>query len=139
MRQRLSLHSTTMQPTSPIATEEVDMKVDDALKLLQDRGAQVLNAIDDGVVFLDNTGRTIFINEAAGRMLGFGHALAPRDADGNIVQWFGTNTDIDNQKRVDQVLSEAHAVRGDVAGLGDGEWLGRWWHFDGGLLRRGAG
>ena len=33
----------------------------------------VLNAIDDGVVFLDNLGRTIFINEAAGRMLGFTH------------------------------------------------------------------
>ena len=62
-----------MQPTSPIATEEVDMNVDDALKLLQDRGAQVLNAIDDGVVFLDNVGRTIFINEAAARMLGFTH------------------------------------------------------------------
>ena len=62
-----------MQPISPIATESVDMMVDDALRLLQDRGAQVLNAIDDGVVFLDNTGRTIFINEAAGRMLGFTH------------------------------------------------------------------
>ena len=62
-----------MQPISPITTESVDMMVDDALRLLQDRGAQVLNAIDDGVVFLDNTGRTIFINEAAGRMLGFTH------------------------------------------------------------------
>lgn len=62
-----------MQPTSPIATEDVDMNVDDALQLLQARGAQVLNAIDDGVVFLDTMGRTIFINEAAGRMLGFTH------------------------------------------------------------------
>src|SRR3954470_8476205 len=62
-----------MQPTSPIATEEVAMNVDDALQLLQSRGAQVLNAIDDGVVFLDNMGRTIFINEAAGRLLGFSH------------------------------------------------------------------
>ena len=62
-----------MQPTSPIASEDVDMNVDDALQLLQKRGAQVLNAIDDGVVFLDNAGRTIFINEAAGRLLGFTH------------------------------------------------------------------
>ena len=62
-----------MQPTTPIVTESVAMNVDDALQLLQDRGAQVLNAIDDGVVFLDTGGRTIFINEAAGRMLGFTH------------------------------------------------------------------
>ena len=62
-----------MQPTSSITTEDLAMNVDDALQLLQDRGAQVLNAIDDGVVFLDNAGRTIFINEAAGRMLGFTH------------------------------------------------------------------
>lgn len=62
-----------MQPTGPIVTESVDMNFDDALQLLQNRGAQVLNAIDDGVVFLDNQGRTIFINEAAGRMLGFTH------------------------------------------------------------------
>lgn len=62
-----------MQLTGPIVNETVDMNVDEALRLLQDRGAQVLNAIDDGVVFLDNMGRTIFINEAAGRMLGFTH------------------------------------------------------------------
>ena len=48
-----------------------DAIVADALRLLQDRGAQVLNAIDDGVVFLDRLGRTIFLNEAAGRLLGF--------------------------------------------------------------------
>ncbi|CAN5373063.1 hypothetical protein BH09GEM1_BH09GEM1_30430 [soil metagenome] len=51
--------------------ENTDAIVDDALRLLQDRGAQVLNAIDDGVVFLDQLGRAIFLNEAAGRMLGF--------------------------------------------------------------------
>ncbi len=42
-----------------------------AARLLKDRGEQVLNAIDDGVFFLDASGRTIFVNEAAVRMLGF--------------------------------------------------------------------
>jgi PAS domain S-box-containing protein len=62
-----------MQPINPIVPETVDMNIDDALRLLQDRAAQVLHAIDDGVVFLDNMGRTIFLNEAGGRMLGFTH------------------------------------------------------------------
>ena len=44
---------------------------DDALLLIQHRAAQVLNAIDDGVFFLDDHGRVIFVNEAAVRMLGF--------------------------------------------------------------------
>ncbi len=51
--------------------DSTDSFVADALRLLQDRGTQVLNAIDDGVFFLDHQGRTIFMNEAAGRMLGF--------------------------------------------------------------------
>ena len=49
----------------------MDAIVTDALQMLHDRTAQVLNAIDDGVFFLDPMGRTIFINEAAARMLGF--------------------------------------------------------------------
>ena len=57
--------STVTPPTG------VDAVVADALRLLQDRGSQVLNAIDDGVVFLDRMGRTIFVNEAASRILGF--------------------------------------------------------------------
>ncbi len=56
---------------TPQSTENIDAGVADALLLLQDRGAQVLNAIDDGVFFLDKLGRTIFMNEAAGRMIGF--------------------------------------------------------------------
>lgn len=52
-------------------TDSTDTFVADALRLLQDRGTQVLNAIDDGVFFLDHLGRTIFMNEAAGRLLGF--------------------------------------------------------------------
>ncbi len=60
-----------MQPVLPVVTEDFDANVDDALRLLQERGAQVLNAIDDGVIFLDSLGRAVFLNEAAGRMLGF--------------------------------------------------------------------
>ena len=43
----------------------------EALRLLRDRGSQILNAIDDGVYCLDSEGRTIFVNEAAARMLGY--------------------------------------------------------------------
>lgn len=49
----------------------VDAIVADALQLLHDRTAQVLNAIDDGVFFLDHLGRTIFMNEATVRLLGY--------------------------------------------------------------------
>ena len=49
----------------------IDAIVADALQLLHGRTAQVLNAIDDGVYFLDHLGRTIFINEAASRLLGY--------------------------------------------------------------------
>lgn len=49
----------------------VDAVVAEGMKLLQNRGAQVLNAIDDGVFFLDPEGRAIFVNEAASRLLGF--------------------------------------------------------------------
>ena len=59
------LHSTT---TPAMGVDVVGAR---ALQLIQERGAQVLNAIDDGVFFLDATGSTIFVNEAAVRMLGF--------------------------------------------------------------------
>jgi PAS domain S-box-containing protein len=49
----------------------VDAIVTDALQLLHGRTAQILNAIDDGVYFLDHAGRTIFINEAGSRLLGY--------------------------------------------------------------------
>ena len=61
--------STSANMDTPVAG--VDAIVADALRLLQDRGSQVLNAIDDGVIFLDPMGRMIFVNEAASRMLGF--------------------------------------------------------------------
>ena len=60
------MHSVTMPTPAGLDAMAVD-----AIRLLHDRGAQVLNAIDDGVFFLDPTGHTIFINEAGGRMLGF--------------------------------------------------------------------
>jgi PAS domain S-box-containing protein len=43
----------------------------DALAALQGRTTQILNAIDDGIYFLDPEGRTIFLNEASQRMLGY--------------------------------------------------------------------
>ena len=42
-----------MQAVPPSVPENGDAIVSDALKLLQDRGAQGRNAIDDGVIFLD--------------------------------------------------------------------------------------
>ena len=53
--------------TPPVGTEAVA----EAFAGLQGRATQVLNAIDDGIFFLDHNGLTIFLNEAAGRMLGF--------------------------------------------------------------------
>ncbi|MEO8337334.1 MAG: PAS domain S-box protein [bacterium] len=60
-----------MTLNTPLSSDSIDVMVAEAVRLLRDRGMQVLNAIDDGVYFLDGAGRTIFINEAAGRMLGF--------------------------------------------------------------------
>ena len=45
--------------------------VGEALAALQGRTTQILNAIDDGIYFLDTEGRTIFLNEASQRMLGY--------------------------------------------------------------------
>ena len=48
-----------------------DAHLADALRLLQTRSTDILNAIDDGVFFLDGSGQALFINEAAARLLGF--------------------------------------------------------------------
>jgi PAS domain S-box-containing protein len=53
---------------TPPAGEAV---VADALAALQGRTTQILNAIDDGIFFLDTAGRTVFLNEATVRMLGY--------------------------------------------------------------------
>ena len=60
-----------MHPNTLETPRDVEVVVADAIRLLQDRGAQVLNAIDDGVYFLDATGHALFMNEAGSRMLGY--------------------------------------------------------------------
>jgi len=60
-----------MPSNTPLSSGNIDEMAAEALRLLHDRGIQVLNAIDDGVYFLDSAGRTIFINEAAARILGY--------------------------------------------------------------------
>ena len=50
---------------------DADGTIAEAVRLLQSRGTQVLNAIDDGVVFLDRIGRVIFVNEAGARLFGY--------------------------------------------------------------------
>ncbi|MDQ1522745.1 MAG: hypothetical protein QOE47_669 [Pyrinomonadaceae bacterium] len=40
-----------------------------------------------------------------------GRALPMRDADGRIIRWFGTNTDIDDQKRLYRLAEEANRAK----------------------------
>ena len=58
-------------PLSPRTTPDIDVHLAEAMRLLQTRAVDVLNAIDDGVFFLDANADTIFVNEAAARLLGF--------------------------------------------------------------------
>ena len=53
-------------PTVPADTEFAE-----AMRLIQTRASDVLNAIDHGVFFLDGQGRTIFANATVTRLLGF--------------------------------------------------------------------
>lgn len=46
-----------------------------------------------------------------------GRALAARDADGAIVKWFGTNTDIDELKRVREELEKRTEFEQHLAGI----------------------
>lgn len=62
------MHNTRLAPTGaddPIASE--------ALRLIRERAPDVLNAVDDGIYCLDTEGRTIFVNDAASRLLGYTH------------------------------------------------------------------
>ena len=52
-------------------TDTPDDAANRAVSLLRERAEQVLNAIDDGVYFLDPLGNTVFVNEAAARLLGY--------------------------------------------------------------------
>ncbi|HEX8459398.1 MAG TPA: ATP-binding protein, partial [Pyrinomonadaceae bacterium] len=40
-----------------------------------------------------------------------GRALPMRDAEGRIIRWFGTNTDIDDQKRLHRLAEEANRAK----------------------------
>ena len=53
------------------AAVPADSQFAEAMRLIETRAIDVLNAIDDGVYFLDPQGRTIFVNAAASRMLGY--------------------------------------------------------------------
>lgn len=59
----MSPHSHSSAPADP--------RVAEAMRVLEGRAADVLNAVDDGVFFLDANARAIFVNEAAARILGF--------------------------------------------------------------------
>lgn len=61
----------TPSSSAPIAAREVDAILEQGLRLVRDRSAAVLNAVDDGIYVLDRQGHTIFANEAAVRMLGY--------------------------------------------------------------------
>ena len=84
-------------PDSTNQPSDLDLSLANTIRLLQHRADDVLNAIDDGVFFLDEQGRTIFVNEAASRMLGFTsrellgknmHALTHHHyADGTSFPW----------------------------------------------------
>jgi len=50
---------------------DLDPIVTSALRLIRERAPDVLNAIDDGIYCLDPQGRTIFVNDAASRLLGY--------------------------------------------------------------------
>jgi PAS domain S-box-containing protein len=58
-------------PTRPTTPHDAEVIFTETLHLIQTRAVDVLNAIDDGVFCLDSQGRTIFVNEAASRLLGF--------------------------------------------------------------------
>lgn len=53
-----------------------------------------------------------------------GRAVPLRDADGQLIKWFGTNTDIEDQKRIEEELRRSQerfelAVQGSQDGLWD--------------------
>lgn len=58
-------------PASVPPAASHDAQVAEAMRVLQTRAPDVLNAIDDGVFFLDANAHAIFVNEAAARILGF--------------------------------------------------------------------
>ncbi|NUO62707.1 MAG: PAS domain S-box protein [Gemmatimonadaceae bacterium] len=57
-----------------LTAHEAESLAAQAIALLRDRGESVLNAIDDGIYILDGEGRTLFVNTAGARMLGYASA-----------------------------------------------------------------
>lgn len=57
--------------SAALATPSDGSAVGEAFAGLQGRATQVLNAIDDGIFFLDRNGLTVFLNEASVRLLGY--------------------------------------------------------------------
>jgi PAS domain S-box-containing protein len=57
--------------TSDQPTGSMDDRAGAAVRLLQMRAPEILNAVDDGVICLDARGAVMFTNEAAARILGF--------------------------------------------------------------------
>ena len=60
-----------MHSPRPLTQPSSDPTIADTLRLIQERAPDIINAIDDGVYCLDAQGRTIFVNEAAARILGY--------------------------------------------------------------------
>lgn len=59
--------ATILDPTA--ATDPAEESA--AVRLIASRGEEVLNAVDDGIFYLNSLGRVEFINESGARMLGF--------------------------------------------------------------------
>ena len=57
-----------------LTAHEAERLTAQAIALLRDRGESVLNAIDDGIYILDTDTRTLFVNTAGVRMLGYASA-----------------------------------------------------------------
>lgn len=57
-----------------IGAHEADALAAQAVALIRDRGEAVLNAVDSGIYILDARARTLFVNTAGVRMLGYDSA-----------------------------------------------------------------
>ena len=64
-------HDRPSQHAALITPPGGEASISEALAALQGRTTQILNAIDDGIFFLDTEGRAVFLNEATVRMLGY--------------------------------------------------------------------
>jgi tRNA-Thr(GGU) m(6)t(6)A37 methyltransferase TsaA len=63
--------SSPHEQVASIPSREVDAILERGIRLVRERSDVVLNAVDDGIYVLDQSGHTIFANEAAVRLLGY--------------------------------------------------------------------